>query len=752
MRVAFYARVSTERQQQAQTIEQQVLRLREYVTGQDGWTIEEEHIFRDDGYSGAKLNRPGLDTLRDQAAQARCERVLITAPDRLARNYVHQMVLIEELERVGCLVHFIDRPLSDDPHEQLVLQIRGAVAEYERTLIADRMRRGRQAKLQSGRLLPWTRPPYGYRVDPDQPRDPALVQVDRADAGIVEEIFVAYAEGGATLFSLAKRLTERAVPSPSGRPHWTASGIRYVLTNPAYTGQATWGKTRSVPAVGRKSALQPVGPGKSWRLRPAAEWLTIPIPALIRAEQFARVQQRLATNRQGARRNMKYDYLLRALVSCGSCRLNCTGRQQTSRTRAYRYYVCLGKQAPAVSSRPVPCAARFIPADQLDELVWADLCDVLQHPELVTQALERAQSGAWLSGELRRRRTTLREIGASLARQRERLLTAYLAGVIELPVFEHKDAELQRRQEDVTAQEHEVAAQTQHEIEVQAVAQSIDVICARLRVGLEQATFAQRRQLVELLIDRVIVTNGDVEIRYVIPTTEASTYTRFCQLRTDYFQVIAPGVRLPAPLQVSQRGRLLARRSLPPQPEDRRLALPPGRRSSSTRRTVPWACRRGPRCCPMTPGRTGRRITECSPAHARTSPLPSSSSSRRSATVGSGQVAGSLQTNLAPWRLGRPVLGWVARSGSKEQQRLLRRRMSSTADTSARACAKKATSYPASKTNSGLPAASAAGGRRATNAVIWSMASSVGFVVSATRRTSTGAVQLSRVGLSWAIH
>src|SRR6266545_1278908 len=141
-RVALYARVSTERQQQAQTIQQQVDRLRAYVAQQADWEVHEGHIFRDDGYSGAKLNRPGLDALRDQAARAAFDLVLVTAPDRLARNYVQQMVVLEELERRGVPVVFCDRPRSNDPHEQLVTQIRGAVAEYERALTADRMRRG----------------------------------------------------------------------------------------------------------------------------------------------------------------------------------------------------------------------------------------------------------------------------------------------------------------------------------------------------------------------------------------------------------------------------------------------------------------------------------------------------------------------------------------------------------------------------------------------------------------------------------
>src|SRR6201993_3083899 len=177
MGVAVYARVSTTRQAQAQTIEQQLDRLRAAVAGR-GWVLDEQHVYRDDGYSGASLGRPGLDRLRDHAALADLDVVLVTAPDRLARNYVHQVLLIDELAGHGCQVEFLDRPVSAHPHDQLLLQIRGAVAEYERTLIAERMRRGRQAKLRAGTLLPWTTAPFGYRLDPQRPR--------RADAGRLE--------------------------------------------------------------------------------------------------------------------------------------------------------------------------------------------------------------------------------------------------------------------------------------------------------------------------------------------------------------------------------------------------------------------------------------------------------------------------------------------------------------------------------------------------------------------------------------
>lgn len=215
MRVALYARVSTVRQALTQSIEQQLGRLREYVAGQ-GWPLSEEYIFRDDGHSGATLNRPGLDRLRDKVRAAEVDRILLTAPDRLARNYVHQMVLLEELERAGCQVEFLDRPMTQDPHDHLLLQIRGAVAEYERTLIGERRRRGRLAKYRAGVLLPWTRRPFGYRVDPDRPRDPAGVRIDEAEAAVIEQLFARYLEPGGTL--------RRARPPADGRRRVHAFG------------------------------------------------------------------------------------------------------------------------------------------------------------------------------------------------------------------------------------------------------------------------------------------------------------------------------------------------------------------------------------------------------------------------------------------------------------------------------------------------------------------------------------------------
>src|SRR6266496_2067447 len=361
MRVAVYARVSTPRQAQAQSIEQQLDRLRTAVA-EHGWTLAEQHVYRDDGYSGASLGRPGLDRLRDHAALADLDVVVVTAPDRLARNYVHQVLLLDELGRHGCQVEFLDHPMSADPHDQLLLQIRGAVAEYERTLIAERMRRGRQARLRAGTLLPWTRPPFGYRLDPQRPRQAAGVWVEPDEAVLVAQLFDWYLQPRATLYQLAKRLTDLGVATPTGKPRWNVASVRGILRNPAYTGRAQTNRTRVAPARQRKSALLPVGPGESHAPRPPEDWITVAVPQIVSEETFAQVQAKLDSNQQLAARNTRHEYLLRALVSCGMCRLSCTVRQIQA---GYRYYQCRGRTDALRAAQGQRCTARYAPAGQL---------------------------------------------------------------------------------------------------------------------------------------------------------------------------------------------------------------------------------------------------------------------------------------------------------------------------------------------------------------------------------------------------
>jgi len=539
MQVAAYARVSTPRQVQAQTTDQQLDRLRAHAEEQ-GWSLAADRVFRDDGYSGASLRRPGLDRLRDAAAGARLDRILITAPDRLARNYVHQVLLVEELQKHGAEVVFLDRPMSRDPHDQLLLQIRGAVAEYERTLITERMRRGRLRKLRAGTLLPWTRPPYGYRLDPERPRDPAGVRLDEAEAAVVRDLFAWFADEGATVLGLVQRLDQLGIASPRGHRTWSPSALRGLLTNPVYLGQVWGNRLRTRPAERRRSALLPQGRGQgARRAADPAEWIAVaPVPALVGQAQFDRAQERLSYNRRMARRNNRVrPYLLRGLVSCGRCRRGCSGRHMPP---GHDYYLCRTKTQMRLLTPGERCPARYIPARALEELVWRDLCEVLSAPEMIAHAMERARGGHWLPQELQARRANLRRGRTALAQQIERLTEAYLAGVLPLAEYERRRRDVEARLTALDRQEHDLAHDAQRHDETAQLAAHAEAFCQRVREGLAEADFDRKRALLELLVDRVIVTDGEVEIRYALPTGPDGERHPFWRLRTDHLWLVPP--------------------------------------------------------------------------------------------------------------------------------------------------------------------------------------------------------------------
>jgi site-specific DNA recombinase len=254
---------------------------------------------------------------------------------------------------------------------------------------------------------------------------------------------------------------------------------------------------------------------------------------------FDEVQAKLAMNRSFARRNnTAHQYLLRALVSCGCCGLACTARAVNQHNF---YYLCNGKGHSTFSHRATCCPARYTPAGQLDTLVWEDLCALLSEPEPLAAALARAHGGAWLPQELLARREVLRRGQTSLHQQIERLTDAYLRAIIPLDEYERRRRDLEQRIQALAGQEEQLRSDAARQQQLAGVAASVEAFRARVQHGLATATFEQRRQLVLLLIDRVVVTDADVEIRYVLPTSSESERVRFCQLRKDYFHHPAPG-------------------------------------------------------------------------------------------------------------------------------------------------------------------------------------------------------------------
>jgi site-specific DNA recombinase len=217
---AIYARVSSERQRREETIRSQTAALRE-LAGARGLIVPEELVFEDDGFSGASLRRPALERLRDRAVEGCVEVVLCHAPDRLARRYAYQVLLLEEFQRAGVEVVFAKEPeRAGTPEDELLRQFQGMIAEYERAQIAERCRRGKLHRARAGAVAVLANAPYGYRYVKKSEQVDAFYEIDELEAQVVREVFRRYAEDGESIGRIARSLGEQGVPTRTGKAVW----------------------------------------------------------------------------------------------------------------------------------------------------------------------------------------------------------------------------------------------------------------------------------------------------------------------------------------------------------------------------------------------------------------------------------------------------------------------------------------------------------------------------------------------------
>jgi site-specific DNA recombinase len=390
MQVALYARVSTSQQEKMDTIDSQLETLQAYVASHE-YTLFPEHIFLDNGVSGSRLDRPALDRLRDQARLGEFEAVIMLSPDRLARSYPHQWVLLEELKKVGCRVIFLANPFGDSPHGQLLAQMQGMIAEYERSQMTERTRRGRLHKARKAEFMPWAYRMYGYRYTPKQAGMPPRAEIYPEQADVVRTIFDWLLHEQLTTRQIVKRLNTQHVPTRTGRNQvWHAASVRSILTNVIYTGHGYYNKTKT--GVPRKETRRQFSARKdnyAREERPPEEWVPITAPAIISASIFAQAQEQLQRHQEKARRAYQpasQRYLLRTLVRCGHCQLHMQATRQRSvcKRSTYLYYQCAGKD-PVTTGRTQRCPSRLVRADRLDALVWTLVRELLQKPQAILQ-------------------------------------------------------------------------------------------------------------------------------------------------------------------------------------------------------------------------------------------------------------------------------------------------------------------------------------------------------------------------------
>jgi len=530
VRAAIYARVSSDQQSKEGTIASQIEALRQRVQA-DGLNLEEGLCFIDDGFTGSSQLRPALDRLRDAAYAGDIDRLYMLEPDRLARKYAHQAVLVEEFQRHGIDMVFLNHAMGEGPEAELFLQIKGMIAEYERALIIERTRRGKRHAAQRGCVEVLGAAPYGYRYLSKQATGgQACYQVVPEEAAIVRKMFTWVGRDRLSLQAVSRRLRDEGIVTRTGKRVWNPSTIMRMLTNPAYRGQALYGKRcrgERLPRL-RPRRGQSDGDGlpySTFRTAPS-EHVSIPVPALVGEDLFAAVQEQLAENKkryrlpaQGAR------YLLQGLLVCQECGYSYCGRRVAGSSR---YYRCTGTDRQRFGGQRV-CWSKMVRCDLLDQAVWTDVGALLRDPTRIRQEYERRMSQPQQSshGGTEEIKKLVQKVKRAIAR----LIDAYESGLLTKSEFEPR---IQSAKQRVAHLEVELKTQTNQEAqrqELRLVYGDWEEFAKSVEQGLRQPDFSTKQGIIRALVKRVEIDPQAVRIIYKVSPLHPTDSNRHAKVQ-----------------------------------------------------------------------------------------------------------------------------------------------------------------------------------------------------------------------------
>ena len=367
MNFAIYARVSTAQQaEHGYSLQTQVDACTKKAM-ELGATSVKNYI--DDGYSGAYLERPALDNLRDAVAQKLHDCVVIYDIDRLSRDTMHLLLLTDELEKNARLI-YVNSEYNKTPEGQLFFEIRGSFAKYERIKIQDRFQRGMRGKLRKG--LPISdHHVFGYSWNGEN----YIINPDQAD--IVRKCFEMYVNSLGGYRHIIDWLYEQGIPSPKGAPRWSDFGMMRLLNRQMYTGEY-YAYTQYHKKVSAKQF--------EYINRDPSEWIPMQCPAIISRELFDRAQAKLARNKQQRIRETNHPALLAGVIYCGCCGRKMRPAHEPMKYGTYFYYQC-----NAVSQKDKTCTNHSVSSDVVDTLVWDKLKQVCRNKTLLKKYIAQNQ-------------------------------------------------------------------------------------------------------------------------------------------------------------------------------------------------------------------------------------------------------------------------------------------------------------------------------------------------------------------------
>ncbi len=529
---AIYARVSSERQKEEGTIASQTALLLDYAKTHE-LSVPPEWIFEDEGYSGAMLARPGLEHLRDLAAEGQIEVVLIYAPDRLSRKYAYQVLLLEEFSRHGVDAIFLKAAAAETPEERLMLQFQGMIAEYERAQIAERTRRGKRHRAKSGCVNVLSGAPYGYRYIKKSEQAQACYEVVEAQAEVVRKIFAWYTQELWSIGAIARQLNEQHLHTRSGKGLWERSTVWGLLRNPAYQGSACFGKTE---VCARQKITRPLRQKGGYSRRSSCskakergQWIEIAVPALVSKETFALAQERLTQNKQISLRNTREPTLLQGLLVCEQCGYALYRTSTRTTRQQIKYYRCLGSDRYRHLRGPA-CSCRPVRQDYLDDLVWQEVLRLLRSPQLIETELERRRTESLNSSPAQQRQDQVRRELARLSQQMDKLLDAYQEGLMTLTDLRKRSPEIKKKIGALETEQQNLNLRAVEDKRWIELNNSLETFLGRLNETAQKMSPAEKQKVLRSIVKQITVGRDLITIHHSIPVgagrggAEASSY------------------------------------------------------------------------------------------------------------------------------------------------------------------------------------------------------------------------------------
>lgn len=505
--IATYARVSTARQEEEQTIKTQILVLKEFAE-KNGHTIVKEYA--DEGWSGDILARPSLDELRNDVKKKIWQAVLIYDPDRLAGRYSYQELVMDELREAGVEVIFITVSAPKNSEDKILHGVRGLFAEYERAKIAERFRLGKLRKVKDGHMLVGEAP-YGYRYIRIQDGNPGYYEINDEEANVVRTLFNWVAVEGLTLRKMVMRLFELGVkPRRNKQGVWDKSTLSRILRNTAYEGEAMWATSVSVvPEKPHNIDKYKKMKKSSRRSRPKSEWIMVPVPAIIEKELFQKVSDKLKDNFAFSNRNKKYDYLLSGKIfcSCGKRRAG-TGHRE----RGTLYYRCTDR----LSRYPLPptCKMQGLNVLIFDQIVWNKIVELMSSPDLITEQVNRLVCNGTMKPKMSLLDIVpLEKEVEKLRQQEERYNKAYGAGVFTLEKLKEYTHPIHESIVQIQTQISKNRDEIDHAIIALPKANEIEEFAAKAIKTLKGLNFQGRRAIVLNVVEKIVATKEKVLVR-----------------------------------------------------------------------------------------------------------------------------------------------------------------------------------------------------------------------------------------------